>query len=486
MTTAAPKARRRLSETVPVRVRLRATYDAAQTTDENRQHWAAADALSANAAHSPWVRATLRKRARYEFANNSYCKGILLTLANDVIGIGPRLQMLTGIPTLDNAIERGFGRWAQAIRLAEKLRCMRITLARDGEAFGIFTTNHRLPTPVKLDLKLIEADQIASPAISLTQRTDGIIFDDFGNPAGYQVLKEHPGEAFLSRLSLEAETLPADQVIHLFRLERPGQTRGVPEIAPALPLFAQLRRYTLAVIAAAETAADVAGVISTDSPPNGETDEIEPLESIEIDRRQFLTMPAGWDLNQLKSEQPCTTYGDFVERILNEIARCLNMPFNVAAANSAKYNYASGRLDHQIYHKSLRVDHDLIESDCIDRLLGAWLSEAQRIPGYLPARVPIDADHEWFWDGPEHVDPTKEANAQQTRLSNYTTTLAHEYAKQGRDWEKELRQRAKELALQRELKLPVNAAPGSPAQGSPAPGAPAAQPDEDDEEEKDE
>jgi len=51
------------------------------------------------------------------------------------------------------------------------------------------------------------------------------------------------------------------------------------------------------------------------------------------------------------------------------------------------------------------------------------------------------------------VDPQKEANAQETRLKNHTTTLAHEYARQGKDWEAELHQRAREKALMRELGL---------------------------------
>ncbi len=61
-------------------------------------------------------------------------------------------------------------------------------------------------------------------------------------------------------------------MIHYFRADRPGQSRGIPEITPALPLFAQLRRYTLAVLAAAETAADFAAVLYTDAPANGEAD----------------------------------------------------------------------------------------------------------------------------------------------------------------------------------------------------------------------
>ena len=47
-------------------------------------------------------------------------------------------------------------------------------------------------------------------------------------------------------------------------------------------------------------------------------------------------------------------------------------------------------------------------------------------------------------------------DAQATRLASHTTTLANEYAKQGRDWEAELQQRAKELKLMNELGLTVS------------------------------
>ena len=116
---------------------LRGRYDAAVTSDNNRRHWAAADGLSANAANSPEVRRTLRNRARYEVANNSYARGMTLTLANDCIGTGPRLQMLTPDAEANRRIEREFQRWAKAIRLAEKLRTMRIACAEDGEAWRI-------------------------------------------------------------------------------------------------------------------------------------------------------------------------------------------------------------------------------------------------------------------------------------------------------------------------------------------------------------
>ena len=221
--------------------RIRGRYDAAATTEENRRHWANADGLSARAANSPEVRRVLRNRARYETANNSYARGIVLTLANDLIGRGPRLQMLTPSAEANRRIEQEFSRWAKAAGLAEKLRTMRMDRAQDGEAFAVLTSNPRLPRPVKLDLRLIEADQVATPELagpdSPSNAVDGIVFDSFGNPVEYHLLRSHPGDPCGG--SLEYQRVPAAAMIHYFRADRPGQSRGVPEITPALPLFAQ-------------------------------------------------------------------------------------------------------------------------------------------------------------------------------------------------------------------------------------------------------
>jgi hypothetical protein len=87
----------------------------------------------------------------------------VLTLANDCIGTGPRLQMLTDDPDANRLIEQQFARWADAIRLPEKPRTMRMARAESGEVFAMLVANPAVDAPVKLDLRLIEADQIATP-----------------------------------------------------------------------------------------------------------------------------------------------------------------------------------------------------------------------------------------------------------------------------------------------------------------------------------
>jgi len=436
---------------------LRARYDAAQTTAENARHWAMADALSADAAMSADVRRKLRERARYEVANNSYAKGIVLTIANDCVGTGPRLQLLTPIAEANRQVEAAFAQWAKAIDLAGKLRTMRMAKTTDGEAFAVLTGNLMIDSPVKLDVQLVECDRVASPSSSLlpfANEVDGVHLDANGNPQVYSILRQHPGA--ISAWNNDYDWIDASAVIHWFRADRPGQHRGVPEIMPALPLFAQLRRYTLAVLAAAETAADFAAVLFTDAPANGEAQALEPMDVVELEKRMATVLPDGWKLGQVEAQQPATTYAEFKREILNEIARCLNLFYNIAACNSSGYNYASGRLDHQTYYKSIRVEQAHLGEVVLDRIFSAWIQEARLLPGFAFLRgLRGGLQHQWFYDGTEHVDPLKEANAQAKRLESHTTTLAIEYARQGRDWETELQQRAKEVSLMKQLGLTV-------------------------------
>ncbi len=106
------------------------------------------------------------------------------------------------------------------------------------------------------------------------------------------MLREHPGDDEFT-LTENYDTVDASSLLHYFRTDRPGQIRGIPDITPALPLFAQMRRFTLAVLAAAETAADFAGILYTDAPAGGEADAAEPFEPIELEKRAMLTMPGG-------------------------------------------------------------------------------------------------------------------------------------------------------------------------------------------------
>ena len=436
---------------------VQARYDSAQTTSLNQRHWSQADWYSADAGLHPGIRRTLRARARYEAANNPYLAGMLRTLAHDCIGTGPRLQLtIPGAQPEDQRlrdVEHAVHEWGRSIDLAAKLRTMRMAKAVDGEAFGRKITNLALPSDgVQLDMQLLEADQVANPTWILELGAiDGLRLDDAGNVIEWHVLRHHPGS--LTWVGNQGDWVPADRILQWAHRTRPGQHRGVGEVVPALELFALLRRYTLATVTAAETAADLAAVLKTNTPMEA-MNGMPAWETMPIVRGMFTSLPDGYDLGQLKPEHPTTTYDAFERRLLNQIARALNMPYIVAALDSSQASYSSMRGDYLVYRKSTAVDREDLERNVLDPLLTDWLDEAVLV-GLIPRGLPPIAgwNWRWIWQPWEHVDPTKEADAQSIRLQNNTTTLADECAAVGRDWREVLKQRAAEKALCDELGL---------------------------------
>jgi lambda family phage portal protein len=424
---------------------LRASYDIARSTEENSNLWKYVDSLSAASANSPTVRRRIRNQARYEVANNSYADGMVDTLSADTIG--PEVQIQLGDTDLAQRTERAFETWARAVRLWENIRSARRAKAVDGEVFALLTTNPRVAHRVKLDLRLIECDMIESwYSISNPNEIDGIRFDNDGNPTEYRLLKQHPGDYRQFILTKAGEWIKAEYMLHYFTALRPGQVRGISELTPSLALFGELRQFTKAVLMSATRAAEIAGVMQTTLLPNNIAAELsDPLTTIEAVRNAIISLPEGWTLAQLKPEQPTTTYAMFKRAIINEMARCLSMPFNIAACDSSDYNYSSGRLDHQTYDRGIEVERAELRASVLDRIYAAWLDEYAAVAGLARAQVLELVDHEWHFAGRGHVDPGKEADADQTRLHNGTLTRARYWAKQGADWKREGAQAIKEM-----------------------------------------
>lgn len=443
-------------------VKMRGSYDAAQTTTENENHWKNADSLSADALNDPSVRQILRDRARYERRNNGSLNGMIETLAIDLVGTGPRLQLT--IPgadrTIAQQIENSFANWAEAADLAEDLRLMHKTKVCDGECFGLLVDNPQLPatgrTPITLDLALYEAEQVADPFHYGFDPlyVDGIRRDRFGNPTHYSFLDTHPG-GIAAFISPKPRAFDAAQVIHWFTKDRPGQTRGVTAIAPGLPLVSQLRRFGLAVLGSAEIAAMIAGVLESDAPP-GEADEddIEAMDAIDFVRNKLLTLPSGWKANQFESKNPPPGYKEFRGEVLSEVGRPSLVPRNIMTGDSSPYNFSSSRLDFVIYHRMIRVERSRIRNRVLDRLFCHWVQEAALAAAIPPALPPLHTwKWEWHWPGFESIDPKLDAETDEIELRNGTTTLASIFARKGQDWEEQLRQQARERALKQELGL---------------------------------
>lgn len=422
---------------------INARYDIQYTNPADEKHWALADGMSVDAGASWMVRRIMRMKARYEYHNNSYCMGIIDTVANYVIGTGPRLQMATTDKRLNAAIEKAWTDWSKAVKLTKTLKSMRAARMYNGESFAILRTNPLNRHPVKLDVFEVEADQVSSPMFGMypsqypDQYFDGIVLDPFGHPQTYHVLRQHPGAfgAFVL-MGYEFDPYPARYILHDYKRIRPGQQRGIPEILPGLPLFAILRRYDLATIRAAETAANFAMTFETDASADSPDDaEPEPFDTVEMEQGMATFLPSGWKMAQTKPEHPTTNYDMFVNSILRQVARCCNVPLFVAGLDARLANMSSAYVATQPFVKSVLSDREDY-TDLLDRVFDEFLTEALRVPGLLPKDTPNSFEHVWRWPKvSNHADPAKTASAQQTRLDSGTSSIPIECAEEGLDWE---------------------------------------------------
>ena len=394
---------------------IQAEYDAAATTRHNALHWQNATSADPNSTASPTVRAELRKRSRYELLeSNSYGTGIVRTLATDLVGLGgPRLVMSGPSPAGNDAIELAFNSWAVAVKLSQKITTMRQAKCVDGESLAVKVNNPRL-FPVQLDFRIIEADYLASPTgeNETATQVDGVQLDEIAEPVKYHLFDEHPGGLSYYAAADTGRWYDSDDVVHWYREDRPGQRRGVPEMVGALPLFAQLRRYTLAVTASAETAANFAAIIYSDSPAF-DPDDVDDSFEVDIEPRTITSMPFGWKVAQLKPEQPTTQYQQFVRQIMTEICRCVSMPLNKALGDSSGSSFSSGRLDHHVYHAAIDSERISCNATVLHPLLRWWYDEAAVVPGVIPAELgPSYLDHaRWVWPAYAQIDELKSATA---------------------------------------------------------------------------
>ena len=446
---------------------IRAHFAASDPAPKSSDWWRA-DNLTADADANPETRRILRMRSRYEVQNNPYARGMVQTVANDSIGSGPRLSFGSNDDNLNTLVERDFTAWSEMIRLATKLRTIRITRAADGEAFVLLANNPALHGPVKLDLQLIDADRVTGDDLSALSKgtgdvdageplgqsitVDGITFDRFGNPKSYRVLRCHPESVVGDRGAFYE--IAAKDMMHIFRQDRPEQHRGVPELVAALPLFAQLRRYTGAVVESAAQASTYGGILYTDKPENDQAAKIEPMDAVELDMNRLTTMPEGWKMDELYVKAPIATYTDFKKEILSELGSAFGVPYAIVAGTSAGYTYASAKLDHQTYFRSIWTERAFVEDQILNRLFIRWFREwclAHPDVEISDAMTPWHGH--WIWPHTDDLDMEGAAKVQTISLKNNTTTLANEYARQGKNWKTELEQIKKEREYMKELGL---------------------------------
>lgn len=468
--------------------RIVARHEAAISTTTSDNHFAYADAMDARASLSPEVRRKLRMRMRYEAENCAWLAGMLATAANHIVGNGPKLQVLVEDRAAGDRLEQAWAEYAEAIQFTSILRTLVRTDWCDGEAVGLRVRSDLHPMFGTMP-RLYEADQLADPfqKIGDPYIEDGVRIDpESGLPVEYHILDAHPGSnVYLSTLS--GRWHKAEDVIHTFRADRPGQLRGVSRGAAGLIDLATLRRFERATVRAAENAARNAETIESAAGAGAAASDQAAFAQIDLPDSGAVILPQGWSRSAFKPEHPATTFEMFVRAQLTKFARCYGMPYHIALGSSRESNYSSAILDQTIaWVAEVQTEQKRIERQAVEKAFRWFLDEAVFASGKyrglldgLPAISEIP--HAWQWDPPPTGDEQDRVEAANARVASGFSAPSTECALLGRDFAAEERRTAQDLGITvdelrqlRKIKLfgldPAQPFASAPAAAAPAPG----------------
>jgi lambda family phage portal protein len=236
----------------------------------------------------------LRNSARKLVRDNPYASAGLDVLVGYQVGAGITVRSNTGDPALDKRWNDAWAAWSRRCDVAGRLdfaglttQAMR-TRSEAGEVLGrLLPLNLREARARELDVpfavQMLEPDHLDPVSLrNSDDRTQGIELDDLGRPIAYWLTERHPGElSGWGRTLLDApQRIPAEQVVHLFRahMARPGQVRGVPDLAPVMTRLASLDEFEDAIIEQAKIAACLVAFVHSSAPADA-----GPLERKDTD-----------------------------------------------------------------------------------------------------------------------------------------------------------------------------------------------------------
>lgn len=461
---------------------------------------------------------TLRQRSRDLNRNDAHASAITGTVVANVVGTGLKPQSRPDFEALaitpDEATvfarqaERAWRRWCPTADSQNRMDFYEIQalvkrqILENGEVFLLPLMIADDPgRRYRLALEVIEADRVSTPLGQFASPTirDGVELGERGDPIAYHIRKRHPGDVLLGQAGVTGQQewvrYPAvnragrKNVLHLYAVKRPGQTRGEPFFAPVLSAFKDLGDMFEAEIVASRVAACFAAFVTKTDPygsvnnnPNVDS-QGRKLDSLEPGMIEYLNV--GESVSFGDPKRPAGTFAPFVEAVLRSIGSSLGLPLELVLKDFSKTNYSSARAALLEARRYFRADQTWLASR-LCQPCWEWVLEEAWYQQDLPSVDLLgEAREDWMrvsWIAPGWgwVDPVKEVESSKIAIDSGLSTLADECGSQGRDWEDVMVQRKREEDRRKELGLaapvPSVPSPTAPADQTPADQQPGTQP----------
>ena len=292
--------------------------------------------------------------------------------------------------------------------------------------------------PLPFQLQVLEPDHLDQnrdgPQPDGQRDIQGIRYDALGRRIGYWLFPEHPGALSAGMVTgMSSRLVPAADVAHVYRMDRPGQVRGVPWLAPVMLRLrdfadyedAQLMRQKIAAcFAAFERDVDGTGAGDPYAGGGGNTEALQ--EHLEPGLIQKLG--PGRTI-EFANPPRVDGYKDYSATQLRAIATGLGITYETLTGDLSNVNFSSGRMGNLQQERNVDVWRWHLLHPCLLQPLQAWFLEAGRVSGRLQAPVGL----RWTAPKREMISPQHEVPAYRDAVRTGQMTPSDLVRQSGRD-----------------------------------------------------
>jgi len=411
-------------------------YEAA-SAGRRTSHWR----LSGRDANAEIGPAAMRVRevARDLCRNNAFAARAKMAIANNVVGAGivPRIEVrnrraadLIRTHMETTAIDADgrhniYGLQSLAIQTIIEAGSViirrRVRDASDG-------------FPLRFQLQVLEPDYLDTtkdgPITNGNYAVQGVEFDAIGRRVAYHLFADHPG-AVKSRASQLSTRISADTVLHVYRVDRPGQVHGISWFAPVVVRMRDFADFTDAQLMRQKIAACFAAFIRTSDEYAGTVQQVPSQYRVEtLEPGMIERLGDGEEISFAQPPQ-VGDFGEYSRATLREIAAGLGVTYEALTGDLSGVNFSSGRMGWIEFHRNVEAWRWNMLIPQMLEPIAKWAGEAAGLAAGTSVPVRIS----WTPPRREMIDPTKEIAAARDSIRAGLTSRSEEIRRLGYDAE---------------------------------------------------
>lgn len=357
---------------------------------------------------------TLRSRHRDLVRNNAWARRAVQAVVNNTVGHGIQAQWS------DPARQQRWTQWfestecdADGLHSGYGLQALIMrSIVESGECLLRF--RQRRPEDgltVPLQMQVLESDHLDhNRSMALPHGgwiTQGVEFSPTGQRVAYWLFREHPGDVIRMNRNNESQRYEIDGIHHLYRVERPGQVRGVPWGVASITRLKMLDDYQDAILEAQRSAACTMGFRRQLDTAFEDTSDTDYELYDRISPGAIEDLPPGVDVQFVTPPQPADTTS-FCKQIFQYIACDYGITYEIITNDLSEVNFSSARMGWQEFGRNIETWRWQLLQPQLLNPIAEWFLRAESIntPQAAALEMPL-------WSAPARtiVDPAKEIPA---------------------------------------------------------------------------